>query len=124
MTDSGEVLLDGRHGSLAAELLNVGGDMQGSHAGDGRNARFFAPKQELTRRLAIGPARVFVADLRGELSATFLSDPSLFLSETCPTRIDRSKGFPYERSPNDEKKPNKSDLRLRQLFALSDMNGR
>jgi hypothetical protein len=40
--------------------------MQRLHVGDRRNACVFAPKKELARRLAVRPARVFVADLRGE----------------------------------------------------------
>ncbi|HEX3414619.1 MAG TPA: hypothetical protein VHT00_23200, partial [Stellaceae bacterium] len=60
------VLLNSRRGSLAAKLLNIRCDVQRLHAGDRRNTRFFAPKQELARGLAVGTARVFVANLRGK----------------------------------------------------------
>src|SRR5271166_4371503 len=60
------MLFDGRRGSTAAELLDIGRDMQRLHFCDRRNACLFAPKKKLARGLAVRPARVFVADLRGE----------------------------------------------------------
>ncbi len=66
MADRGEALLDGRRGSLAAELLDIGGDVQRLHVGDRRDAGALAPGQELPRRLGVGAARVPVADVGGE----------------------------------------------------------
>jgi len=34
VTDCSEALFDGRRGSLAAELLDIGGDVQRLHVGD------------------------------------------------------------------------------------------
>ena len=66
MPDRGEALLDGRRGSLAAKLLDVGGDVQRLHVGDRRDAGALAPGQEFPRRLRVGAARVRVADVGGE----------------------------------------------------------
>ena len=52
VADRGEALLDGRRGSLAAELLDVGGDVQRLHVGDRRDAGALAPGQKFPRRLA------------------------------------------------------------------------
>ena len=46
MADRGEALLDGRRRALAAELLDVGGDMQRLHVGDRRDAGALAPGQK------------------------------------------------------------------------------
>ena len=66
MPDRGEALLDGRRGSLAAKLLDIGRDMQRLHVGDRRDAGALAPGQKLPRRLRVGAARVLVADVGGE----------------------------------------------------------
>jgi hypothetical protein len=66
VADRGEALLDGWRGSLAAELLDVGGDVQRFHVGDRRDAGALAPDQKLARRLRVGAPRVSVADLSGE----------------------------------------------------------
>src|SRR5271165_3143718 len=66
MPDRGEALFDGRRGSLAAELLDVGRDMQRLHGGDRRDAGALAPGQKFPRRLRIGAPRVLVANVRGE----------------------------------------------------------
>ena len=66
MPDRGEALLDGRRGSLAAELLDVGRDVQRLHVGDRGDAGALAPGQKFPRRLRVGAARVLVADVGGE----------------------------------------------------------
>ena len=66
MADRGEALLDGRRRPLAAELLDVGGDMQRLHVGDRRDAGALAPDQKFPRGDRVGAARVPVADLSRE----------------------------------------------------------
>ena len=66
MTDRGEALLDGRRGSFAAKLLDVGRDVQRLHVGDRGDAGALAPGQKFPRRLGVGAARVLVADVGGE----------------------------------------------------------
>ena len=64
--DRGKALLDGRRGPLAAQLLDIGGDMQRLHVGDRRDAGAFAPGQKFPHRLRIGAARVPIADIGRE----------------------------------------------------------
>ena len=66
MADRGQALFDGRRGSLTAELLDVGGDMQRPHVDNRGDAGALAPGQEFPRRLRVGAARVLVADVGGE----------------------------------------------------------
>ena len=66
VTDRGEALFDGRRGSLTAELLDVGRDMQRPHVDDRGDAGALAPGQKFPRRLRIGAARILVADVGGE----------------------------------------------------------
>ena len=77
MADRGEALLDRRRGALAAELLDVGGDVQRLHVGDRGDAGAFAPGQEFPRRLRVGAARVPVADLGGEEFEEALARPAV-----------------------------------------------
>ena len=49
VADRGEALLHGGGRALAAELLDVGGDMQRLHVGDRRDAGRLAPGQKFPR---------------------------------------------------------------------------
>ena len=66
MADCGEALFDGRRGAFAAELLDIGGDVQRLHVGERRDAGALAPGQEFPRRLAVGRGVLPVADVGGE----------------------------------------------------------
>ena len=66
MPDRGEALFDGRRGSFAAKLLDIGGDVQRLHVVDRGDAGALAPGQKFPRRLRIGAARVLIADVGGE----------------------------------------------------------
>jgi hypothetical protein len=54
--DRDEALFDGWRGSLAAELLDVGRDVQRHHLGDRRYAGALAPGQEFSPRPRVGAA--------------------------------------------------------------------
>ena len=66
MADRGEALFDRRRRSRAAELLDIGGDMQRLHVGDRRDAGRLAPGQEFPRGDRVGAPGVPVADLGRE----------------------------------------------------------
>ncbi len=73
---TGEMLLDRWHGSFAAHLFDVRGDVHGLHLVQLADAMLFAPGEECAGGAAVCRARVGVADVDGEEirgSACFLS---------------------------------------------------
>jgi hypothetical protein len=66
MLDRGKALLDGRRGSLAAQLLDIRCDVQRLHVGDRRDTGTRAPIQKFPHSQRVGAARVPVPDVGGE----------------------------------------------------------
>ena len=61
-----QVLLDGRRGELALQVLDEGGDVEGLDVGQTSDAVGVAPLGEASRRVQVRLAGVVVVDLRGE----------------------------------------------------------
>jgi hypothetical protein len=66
VAQGGQAQLRRRRGSLALQLLDVGGDMHALDRRDLRGALRLNPIEEFRRRVRISAARVRVPDLRGE----------------------------------------------------------
>ena len=82
------MLLDGRRGSLAGELLDVGCDVQRLHFGGRREACVLAPSRKFLRRLRVGALCVLVADVGEEFEEADLRGRSGLSNDRDGTIVD------------------------------------
>ncbi len=96
--DRGQVLLHGRFGMRAAELLDVGCDVHGRHPSQVPQTSFRAPGREGLDSFEIGAASVRVADVDGEEFPKALVSFGCGLEQRDPCIAVRNKGRAHDAS--------------------------